>query len=210
MNSRLAPDIYLGVHGLAEVRGQLELVDEADTRAIDYMVEMERFDESRTLAAALDRGECSRADVVAVARTLARFHADCGVVPLPSDPVRTVQREVDVNFAELLPLVELRGERERELALWRFQSAFVAAHGSLLDARARAGLIRDCHGDLRAEHVLLGDLAEVIECRAPAHVLAERAIARDRGERHASDAGLVVVLSERTSWEPLDEVRPQA
>ncbi|HEY2161335.1 MAG TPA: AAA family ATPase, partial [Solirubrobacteraceae bacterium] len=49
-----------------------------------------------------------------------------------------------------------------------------------------------------------------IECRAPAHVLAERAIARERGERHASDAGLGVVLSERTSWEPLDEVRPRA
>lgn len=171
LNSRLAPDVYIGVLALrangnsaGATRPGLALVDEDDPRAIDYLVEMRRFDPSRTMAATLNRGELARADIVAVAQMLADFHAACARAPLPANPAHAVQREIDLNFAELLPLVELRTERERVLALWRFQSAFIAARTSLLDARARRGLVRDGHGDLRAEHVLLGHAPEAVDC----------------------------------------------
>jgi predicted kinase len=45
-----------------------------------------------------------------------------------------------------------------------------------------------------------------LECKAPAQVLAERAITREHGERLASDATLSVVLGESEHWEPRDEV----
>ena len=43
------------------------------------------------------------------------------------------------------------------LALERFAHAFVVAHAQMLDARARRGFVREVHGDLRAEHVLLDE-----------------------------------------------------
>jgi predicted kinase len=49
-----------------------------------------------------------------------------------------------------------------------------------------------------------------VECRAPAQVLAERALAREHRERHGSDATLSVVLQEQANWEPLDEVSGDA
>lgn len=164
LNRRLAPDIYLGVRGLAAAGDELELVDETDTRALDYVVEMRRYDEGRTLSAVLDRGELSGSDVEAVARVLADFHAGCRRAPRRAEPAHAVQHEIDTNFAELLPLAELRGQRERVLALWRFQSGFIAARAAMLDARARRGLIRECHGDLRGEHVLLGESPEIVDC----------------------------------------------
>lgn len=71
---------------------------------------------------------------------------------------------MDRNVEELLAVVELRNERATIRSLARFMSAFVASHSDELDARARHGLIRECHGDLRAEHVVLGRPVSVVDC----------------------------------------------
>ena len=68
------------------------------------------------------------------------------------------------NFHELLAIVEQRAEVEWVLALERFAHAFVVAHAQMLDARARRGFVREVHGDLRAEHVLLDETLQVVDC----------------------------------------------
>src|SRR5512133_2700243 len=50
LNRRLAPDVYLGVRAVAATRAGFELAAEADPRAVDYLVEMRRYDERDTLA----------------------------------------------------------------------------------------------------------------------------------------------------------------
>jgi len=49
-----------------------------------------------------------------------------------------------------------------------------------------------------------------VECRAPARVLAQRAAQRDTHPGRVSDASLSIVLRESSSWEPLDELAPEA
>ncbi len=49
-----------------------------------------------------------------------------------------------------------------------------------------------------------------VECVAPAAVLAQRAISRERDPAHVSDATLPIVVRERAAWEPLDEVPSRA
>ena len=68
------------------------------------------------------------------------------------------------DFHELLAIVEQRAEIEWVLALERFAHAFVVAHAQMLDARARRGFVREVHGDLRAEHVLLDETLQVVDC----------------------------------------------
>ena len=75
LNRRSAPEVYLGVRAVVATAGGLELAPEEDPRAVDYVVEMRRYDERCTLAWRLARGELRRDEVRAVGSVLARFHA---------------------------------------------------------------------------------------------------------------------------------------
>ena len=164
LNRRLAPDLYLGVRAMVPTADGLALGAEDDPQAVEYLVEMRRFDESCTLAARLDRGELKRAEVVAVAQVLARFHARARRVAAVGVPVLAVERRMTENFHELLAIVEQRVEVEWVLALERFAHAFAVAHAQMLAARAQRGFVREVHGDLRAEHVLLAETLEIVDC----------------------------------------------
>lgn len=165
LNRRLASGLYLGVRSLAhDEDGRLVLAAEDDLGAVDYVVEMRRYDEATTLSSRLARGELARAQVRALARLIARFHDQAPTVSPPGLPVLTVERRLTENFHELLAVVEQRAEIDRVLALERFMHAFVVSHAQLLDRRARSGLVREGHGDLRAEHVLLGGRIRIVDC----------------------------------------------
>ena len=164
LNRRLAIDIYLGVRGVALTGDGVALIDHDDPRAVDYVVEMRRYDETHTLAARLERGELQRGEVVEIGAMLARFHSDARQVAPDRSPVLAAERRFERNLHELLGDVEQRGEIERVLGLERFAHAFVTAHAQTFAARARRGQIREGHGDLRAEHVLLGDRIQIVDC----------------------------------------------
>src|SRR5947209_9136628 len=81
LNRRLAPEIYLGVRGVRLSDGEVELTDADDPRALDFVVEMRRYDERHTLAARLERGELTREHMSAVGAAIARFHANASRAP---------------------------------------------------------------------------------------------------------------------------------
>jgi len=164
LNRRLAPDLYLGVRAIVRTSRGFELAAEDDADGVDFLVEMRRYDEHSTLAARLSRGELDRADVIAVARVLAAFHAGAEQVAAPGPRHVALQRRMLENTHELLSLVDQRDEVDRVLALERFVHAFVVTHAGILQARAQRGLIREGHGDLRAEHVLVDDGVRIVDC----------------------------------------------
>ena len=165
LNRRLAGDLYLGVRGIARTPDGYKLVTDDDPRAIDYLVEMRRYDEQSLLSAVLQRGELTDSQITDLACTLASFHAGCA--PGRDGQGRgaeAVAREVDQNVQDVLADALPRGWRERVLALSRFMGAFIASRRAELDERAARGCVRECHGDLRAEHVLLGPAIRVVDC----------------------------------------------
>jgi len=162
LNRPLGGDIYLGVRAIVNRGGCLQLGQDCED-AVDYLVEMRRFDEDSTLAAALAGGQASKHNIGAVAGRIARFHA--ASAPRRRDPevVAEIARTVDGNTEELLRHDELF-DPTRVLATQRFADAFLAGHAPLLKWRARTGRVRECHGDLRAEHILLGEEVRAIDC----------------------------------------------
>jgi uncharacterized protein len=164
LNRRLAPDLYLGVRGVALAGDGVELTGEEDPRAVDFVVEMRRYDEADTLAAKLERGELYRRDVVEVGRLLARFHGGAPRVTPDRAPALAAERRFERNLQELLGDVDQRGETERVQGLERFAHAFVTAHAQTFRMRAGRGQVREGHGDLRAEHVLVDDRVRVVDC----------------------------------------------
>jgi aminoglycoside phosphotransferase family enzyme/predicted kinase len=87
--------------------------------------------------------------------------------------------------------------------LGRLAAAEVARNGgALVDATFRH---RDDRDAFAASFAGAAPLLYA-ECRAPARVLADRAIERGRDPRRVSDATLSVVLREQRAFQPLDEV----
>ena len=113
------------------------------------------------MAALVRRGELADDDVRSVGRLLARFHASASALT-PSDPVGDVRRACEHNARELLALADEDTAR-RIIAADRFAAAFLAAHRDMFVARATAGRIRDGHGDLRAEHVVLEQPLAIVD-----------------------------------------------
>ena len=179
LNGRLAPEVYLGVRAIAGTAGGLELAPEDDPRAVDYVVAMRRYDEGRTVSRRLERGELKRDEVHQVGAVLAGLHARAPRVASAGVPALAIERRMAESFHELLAVVEQRAEIERVLALERFAHAFVVAHAQALNARARLGRIREGHGDLRAEHVLVDGGVQLVGCVEPDRRLRELDVADD-------------------------------
>jgi aminoglycoside phosphotransferase family enzyme/predicted kinase len=155
LNRRLAPRIYLDVVGVRRRGDRYTLTREDDPEAIEFAVEMRRVDERRSLAslAAADRLQPSQ--LVAVGARLARFHAEAPEAPVERREIRILAETLDENLSTLHAAGAGILGPERLDAADTFTRCFLAARRSELEARARAGLVRDCHGDLRAEHVIV-------------------------------------------------------
>jgi uncharacterized protein len=161
LNRRLAPDVYLGVRGLVPGDGGARLAGADHPDAVEYMVEMRRFNDDDTLAAMVRTGEADRADVARTGELLAAFHAAAPPAERP-DGAEAVKRAYDDTLASLRSLLSAR--QAPVVAAESFATAFLAARWLELDLRASAGLVREGHGDLRAEHVLPGDPPRIVDC----------------------------------------------
>ncbi len=159
INRELAPDVYLGVRAIVRSADGFRLTDEDSPDAIEYAVEMRRFNESDTLAGLIETRSLTRAHVAEVAEVLASFHRSAAVVA-DWEPERMLEvwRR---NVAELEEVDHPGGWRLDVVAA--FGEAFLDGHAQELRRRALLGLIRDGHGDLRCEHVLARPTVRVVD-----------------------------------------------
>jgi aminoglycoside phosphotransferase family enzyme/predicted kinase len=158
VNAELGGDIYDRVLAIVPGPDGVELAPEDARGAIDYALRMRRFDERHTLAATIADGRLRDSQLDAVARRLVRFHRDARVCE--DGGAAAVARAWRVNLDEL---DRLDPRQPCIGAAQQFGDAFLTGHGRELDSRARGGLIRDVHGDLRCEHVLLGEAVRVVD-----------------------------------------------
>lgn len=164
LNARLAPDLYLGVRALVPDGAELAIVGSDHPQAIDYLVEMRRYDEARTLAAVLSTGcHGSAPEAQSLGQTLARFHAACPPARGEHGAERT-RSEIDRNLEELLRQPQTPQDRRAARALAGFMHAFIDRNTAGLNERAAGGRVREGHGDLRAEHVVLSPTLLVVDC----------------------------------------------
>jgi uncharacterized protein len=159
VNRALAPGIYLGVTAIVARAAGLRFAPENAPGAVEYAIRMRRFDDGRTIEGAIRARTLSRAEVGSVARRLAGFHRRTPAVAggKAADLLATWRDNVDEIARLEHPAAWDVG------AMGAFGEAFVTAHGREIARRVREGCVRDCHGDLRCEHVLLGDPIRVVD-----------------------------------------------
>lgn len=164
LNRRLAPDIYVGVVGVGKTAEGVRLLDAGDPRASDFLVEMRRYDDIDTLDAHLSRGRPGAEVFASIGRLLARFHGEARPVRVAGAPALAVERTYSRNLDELLGYCESLPEADELVALGHAAHGFIRRHEACLSDRAHHRRIREGHGDLRAEHVVLGDRIRIVDC----------------------------------------------
>lgn len=163
LNARLAPEVYLGVVPLTLDDGcQLGLGGAGIV--IDWLVRMVRLPAERMLDYLLLHGGVGQREMERIAARLAAFYRGLAPEPIGAADYRA-------RFA--LQIQSTRTELRRECfalgaaqvaQLCDAQLATLGRIDTLLDQRVRAGRIVEGHGDLRPEHVCLGEPLAVIDC----------------------------------------------
>ncbi|MFI5008904.1 MAG: AAA family ATPase [Solirubrobacterales bacterium] len=159
VNRELAPGIYLGVRAILRTTEGFRFAAQDTPGAVEYAVLMRRFDETHTLQGAIQTRSLTHAQIREVARRLADFHL--GSPMLAAGGAAQVLDAWSANIEEI--------QRLERPGAWRvevmrgFGEAFVNAHATEIERRVREGWVRDGHGDLRCEHVLLGRPVRVVD-----------------------------------------------
>jgi len=155
LNRRLAPDVYLGV---ADVTGP-------DGTLCDHLVVMRRMPSGRRLAALAAAGAPLRAEVEALARTIASFHDTAERVDPSPGRRDAVAALWAANFTAMRPFVGPVLPASDVAAAEALSHEFLAGREPLFERRISEGHVRDGHGDLQADDVyLLDDGPRVLDC----------------------------------------------
>jgi aminoglycoside phosphotransferase family enzyme/predicted kinase len=162
LNRRLAPDAYLGVKAIVPRGDSFALAELGDRSAIEYAVEMRRLPLERGLHRLIASGRASTEMIDRIARRMARFHEEATPAPSGHGGPAAVKEEMDENLEAVLAEVGSTVAPQVFAGVERFYNSFVLANRELLEHRAQRGRVREGHGDLRAEHILLEDDGRVV------------------------------------------------
>lgn len=161
LNRRLAPDIYLDVVPLTFDGTGFAIGGPG--KPVDWLVVMRRLDPACMLDQRFFDKRIHAADIDRLAEILAHFYRRVRqVFPSQAAYLLKWRRALAINRRILLdrrfglPVGTVR-------RIDRAQRDFLRRFAPLLTARIRAGYIRDGHGDLRPEHIWIGDGIRIID-----------------------------------------------
>ena len=155
LNARFAPHVYLGTRAVTERDGRLALAAAEDPGAVEYVVVMRRIDEDSTLERVVERGLAGAQLAERAGEMVADMHLRAERAPPGYWSPAYVAERVRENFETTASEAGGTVDRFALDAARRFADAYLAANEALLERRAATGAVRDVHGDLRAEHILV-------------------------------------------------------
>ncbi len=155
LNRRLAPDLYLEV---VPVTGSIEAPRLGGPGpVIEYAVKMRQFDDAQRLDRVLARGGLDAAQVDALARRVAAFHA--GLPPAAADSgfggADNVAFYARQNFEQIRPRLAAGADLDALARLEAWTEGEFAVRREAFAARRRDGFVRECHGDLHLGNMVL-------------------------------------------------------
>jgi aminoglycoside phosphotransferase family enzyme len=164
LNSRLCDDVYLGVAAISEENGRVFL--DGRGRIFEYAVRMRRISEDLLMSHLIEEGMVTERMISRVAEKLAVFYMTAETneeISGYAKPER-IRQDTDENFHQTRSYIGRTISRNDFEMIQRATNAFLTEKPSLFERRINEGKIRDCHGDLRSEHIYLGAKILIIDC----------------------------------------------
>lgn len=161
LNRRLCPDVYLGVVPIARAAGGYRVGGAG--APLEYAVQMRRMPADRMMPALLARGAVTGDDVRAIAHVIAAFHRASATDRHISSfgEIDVLRLNWDENFDQTRPFVGRTLTREQSDEIRAYVGRFLHENAALIAQRAAQGRTRDCHGDLRADAIVIGQDGEI-------------------------------------------------
>ncbi|MGV9858873.1 bifunctional aminoglycoside phosphotransferase/ATP-binding protein [Gordonia sp. NPDC003425] len=154
LNRDFAPGLYLGVHTIRRAKdGSLSF--DGPGEVIEHVLEMKRFADDALL---VGRAHPGGLDDRLLERLTTRIVESHGSAPASADPngAARLQDVVDGNLASMSAFPDIIEPAAAQRLTDRI-SELVSRHADLLDARARSGRVRRCHGDLHLGNIAIID-----------------------------------------------------
>jgi aminoglycoside phosphotransferase family enzyme/predicted kinase len=152
ISQRISPGLYRGVTPVTRGPGELQLGGPGD--AVDWVIEMVRFDQDHLFDRLAERGALPEEWMTPLAAAIASAHA--GAERLSDrGGVAGIRWVIDGNeegFAE--PFARIL-DSSVSTALTRAARAEVDRQQDLLESRRIRGFVRRCHGDLHLRNIVL-------------------------------------------------------
>jgi uncharacterized protein len=153
LNRRLCADTYLGVVPISFVNGRATIGGKGEAK--EYAVKMRRLPQDRMMDALLPQNKVTTEMVGQVADILAAFHAKAATSPAITQEggIEAVIKNTSENFEQTEKYFGIIIEPETYNSIKNYTEGFIKNSRSLFLKRMKEGKVRDCHGDLHANHI---------------------------------------------------------
>ena len=128
---------------------------------VEWVLRMHRFDQAMLYDRMASEGRLALASMPRLAAVIEAFHASADRVLSPEQAVRPLVEVLRDNEAEFAANADVL-PREPAIDLARASRDRLATLAPLLEARARGGYLRHCHGDLHLRNIVEIDGAPVL------------------------------------------------
>lgn len=156
LNRRLSSHVHLRVIPIFLKAGKLAFGDGG--RIVEYAILMRRLDDRYFLPRLLKRNEVGRSEVNRIVSALKKFYG--AQAPTPEiarwGRINKLRISTNENFRQTKEFIDNTISRPAFEAIRHYTGKFYRCKASLFAKRIREERIRDCHGDLRLEHIHLG------------------------------------------------------
>ncbi|MEM9443255.1 MAG: AAA family ATPase, partial [Pseudomonadota bacterium] len=162
LNVKTAPGLYRGLVPVAiDDNGQFALG--GDGRIIDWLLEMKRFDQTALLDHVAEQGKLDTPLIKALAKEIAEQHQNAPVQQ--GGGYAAMASIIDGNAADLRGLIDQIEDDATTNSLIKATRSELGRQHRRLDARARTGFVRHCHGDLHLGNIFLdNDRPVLFDC----------------------------------------------
>jgi aminoglycoside phosphotransferase family enzyme/predicted kinase len=153
LNSRFAPELYLGVTSITGTESAPQLCGEG--QSIEWAVKLRQFDEADQLDRLLEAGNLTTADCERLAAEIAAVEGRLAVADgeQPWGTPTLFLETVGMNLDQLVAARSAAAARADQLRQW-FHGE-VDKHHNVLQARRATGKVRECHGDLHLANIVM-------------------------------------------------------
>jgi aminoglycoside phosphotransferase family enzyme len=164
LNRRLSPNIYLGVVAITFDRDWITFNGKGQVE--EYAVQMKRIPEELLLDKLLVKGQVDRKMMEALSEKLVRFYASAETnehIKSFAKPER-VKQDTDENFEQTEKYIDAVISKPIYEEILKRTNEFFRDREALFHSRIVSDHIRDCHGDLRLEHIFWGKEIAIFDC----------------------------------------------
>jgi hypothetical protein len=164
LNRRLSPEIYLGVVNITKEGNRIIL--EGKGELVEYAVKMKQIPEELLMDKLLERKQVTPKMIEAVSEKLVKFYFAAETNDLIKSFARPerVKQDTDENFEQTEKYVGVAIPADVYEAVKNKTNDFFRTNRKIFYRRIASDRIRDCHGDLRLEHIFWGEEISIFDC----------------------------------------------